>query len=171
MPIYANWRSRGYLPHCDGVRLVQHVVFGLDDATPPSQSFDNDDLLDAGHGSCVLRVKDAACAVEDTLLHSDGERYRIVAWCVMPNHVHVVFEQLEDLATTVQAWKSVSAHSINAILGRSGRLWRREYFDRFIRGPQHLIDAIAYVENNPVKAGLAATPQDWPYSSARRKES
>ncbi len=167
---HAGWRSRGYLPHCDAAQLVQHVVFGLDDATPEAVAFDNDDDLDAGAGACVLR--DPACArvVEDAMLHADGERYRIVAWCVMPNHVHVVFEQTRGalLASVVQAWKSTSAHRINVLLTRRGRLWRREYFDRFMRDGDHLAQTVRYVEQNPVKAGLVAEASEWPFSSASK---
>ena len=170
-PGHAGWRSRGYLPHCDGAMLVQHVVFGLADALPADTPFDSDDQLDLGAGSCILR--DPACAhiLEDVLLHADGERYRLIAWCVMPNHVHVVFEQMAGhlLGDVVQAWKSISAHRINKALRRSGVLWRREYFDRYMRDDGHLIATIKYVEGNPVKAGLTQEPGEWPYSSATRE--
>ncbi|MDX2233200.1 MAG: transposase [Hyphomonadaceae bacterium] len=167
---HAGWYSRGYLPHCDSSAAVQHVAFGQADALPPGIAFESDDHLDAGFGSCLLRVDDIAPIVENALLHSDGERYRLLAWCVMPNHVHVVFEQLSGarLSAVVQSWKSVTAHRINARLGRRGRFWRREYFDRFMRDDGHLARTIAYVEGNPVKAGLVKAPEDWLFSSASR---
>ncbi|KAF0182909.1 MAG: hypothetical protein FD124_184 [Alphaproteobacteria bacterium] len=171
IPGHTGWRSRGYLPHCDGAMLVQHVVFGLADALLADTPFDSDDQLDLGAGSCVLR--DPACArfVEDVLLHADGERYHLIAWCVMPNHVHVVFEQMAGhlLGDVVQEWKSVSAHRINRSLRRHGALWRREYFDRYMRDDGHLSATVKYVEMNPVKAGLAPEPADWLFSSAPRK--
>lgn len=173
---HLGWRSGGYLPHCDEAGLVQHIVFGLADAVPkrsrPPSVFHADRLLDTGYGSCLLG--NAACAeiVERTLMHFDAERYRLLAWCVMPNHVHVVAEELPGfpLGNIVQGWKSSSAHKINEALGRRGRVWRREYFDRFMRGDDHLSTAIAYVEENPVKAGFANTRAEWPWSSARRRE-
>lgn len=169
---HRGWHSRGYLPHCDAAGLIQHIVFGLADSIPRgarSSSVQHADrLLDAGHGECHLRHNACAEGVETALLHSDGERYRLIAWCVMPNHVHALIEQGQGfpLANIVQSWKSASSHQINAHLRREGRLWRREYFDRFMRDEDHLSSTIAYVESNPVQAGLAATAADWRFSSA-----
>jgi REP element-mobilizing transposase RayT len=169
---HLGWRSRGYLPHCDAAGLTQHIVFGLSDSIPPGKrppsAIHADRVLDAGHGACVLR--EAACAkfVQNALLHSDGERYRLAAWCIMPNHVHVVAEQIEGnpLGDIVQSWKSASSHQINTHLGREGRLWRREYFDRFMRDEAHLHTTIAYVEGNPVDAKLVTNAGEWRFSSA-----
>lgn len=170
---HRGWYSRGYLTHCDAAGLVQHIVFGLADSIPrgtrsPSV-LHTDRLLDAGHGACHLRDPSCASFVETALLYADGERYRLIAWCVMPNHVHVVVEQSEGcpLADIIQSWKSAASHQINTHLKREGRLWRREYFDRFMRDDDHLSATIAYVEDNPVRAGLAADAADWPRSSAR----
>jgi len=170
---HRGWYSRGYLPHCDAAGLVQHIVFGLADSIPrgtrsPS-ALHTDRLLDAGHGACHLRDPICASFVETALLHCDGERYRLIAWCVMPNHVHVIIEQSEGfpLASLVQSWKSAASHQINSHLKREGRLWRREYFDRFMRDDDHLSTTIAYVEDNPVRACLVANAAEWPHSSAR----
>lgn len=128
-----------------------------------------DRLLDTGYGDCILRDAEPARTVEDTLLHDDTTHYRLLAWCVMPNHVHAVIEQLPDVSldSIVQAWKSVSAHKINSMLGRTGRLWRREYFDRFMRDDDHVSSVIGYVEANPVTAKLTANAHQWTWSSAR----
>lgn len=169
-----NWRSRGYLPHFDAIGSQQHIVIGLADAMPDTAveaasasellAFDRD--LDAGHGDCLLRDPRCAAIVQDELLHHDGDRYRLLAWCVMPNHVHVVVEQRADLSGTVRRWKSWSARRINALLQRSGPLWRREYFDRFACSERQLGVMIEYVEANPVTAGLAPAAAEWPWSSA-----
>ncbi|MBS0385041.1 MAG: transposase, partial [Proteobacteria bacterium] len=110
----------------------------------------------------------AASIVEGSLLHGDGGDYALAAWCVMPTHVHVVIEVLENgtVPKIVQRWKSFSAHEINGILGRKGALWQREYFDRFMRSEQQFEWTTAYVENNPVAAGLVERPTDWQFSSA-----
>ncbi|MES1203061.1 MAG: transposase [Pseudomonadota bacterium] len=169
---YAGWRSRGYLPHCDGARLVQHIVFGLSDALPArpaepqtaQQRFIwSERELDKGHGSRALAEPQNASVIEDCLLHDDGHSYSLVAWCVMPTHVHVIVEQhdgqrLEDI---VQTWKSVTSHRINRAQNRTGALWRREYFDRFMRTEEKFATTVAYVENNPVKAGLVEKSEDW----------
>lgn len=171
-PMHRGWRSRGYLPHCDGDGLLQHVVFGLWDALPrkfkaPS-TMHADRALDAGYGCCLLRDAPCAAIVQECLLHDDEHRYELLAWCIMPNHVHVLFQQNHGglLDEIVQAWKSTAAHRINHQLDRKGRLWRREYFDRFMRDDDHVSTAIAYIEDNPVKARLVSASDEWPWSSA-----
>ncbi len=154
--LHAGWRSRGYIPHFDASGLVQHVVFGLADS---EERFD-------------LRDSALASIVEDVMLHADGERYRLLAWCIMPSHVHVVFEQLNGtrLDAVLHAWKSASAHRINRVMGRTGSVWTREYFDRFMRSDYHFLATVRYVENNPVDAKLVSRAADWRFSSAWRRE-
>jgi hypothetical protein len=84
--------------------------------------------LDAGSGSCHLANPEVAAAVVQTLRFFDGSRYRLFAWCVMPNHVHVVFQPLGKyfLATILDGWKSYSVRKANTILRRSGSFWQRD---------------------------------------------
>lgn len=128
--------------------------------------------LDAGYGGCWLRNPAIARLVEAALLNFDGQRYRLLAWCVMPNHVHVMMETLEGfpLADVLHSWKSFTAKQANKILNRRGEFWQREYFDRYIRHAEHFAQAIAYIEENPVKAGLVRIKTEWPWSSARVRE-
>ena len=171
------WRSRGYIPHCDHAGYVQHIVFGLADAVSGAPESDDterrtawwDAQFDRGAGACLLRG-DAATIVEEALLHFDGERYRLLGWCVMPNHVHVLAEQFASasLDRVVHGWKSWTANAINRLHGRTGRLWRREYFDRYMRTDEQFWTTRRYIEMNPVAAGLCHAPHDWPWSSASR---
>jgi len=125
--------------------------------------------LDAGYGNCFLHDPRIARLVEDQLLHFDGERYRLLAWVVMPNHVHVLIETFpgHSLSAILHAWKSYTAKVANGLLGRQGPFWHPEYFDRAIRDERHLLAAIKYIHDNPVKAGLVEQVDDWPFSSAR----
>jgi REP element-mobilizing transposase RayT len=181
-----GWYSRGYLPHLDTPGLVQSITFRLVDSLPNHvikrilATTMNDDLqrrrrieeyLDSGRGECWLRRPDIAHIVERALLHFDGTRYRLLAWVIMPNHVHVLIETKTDhpLAKTVQSWKTFTARESNLLLQRSGRFWERDYFDRYMRDEAHLQAVIAYIENNPVRAGLVAKPGEWPFGSARRR--
>ena len=175
------WYSRGYLPHCDVPGLLQAITFRLADSLPVDvltrmQQENNDTqrrkkidtLLDAGHGACWLAQPDIAEIVEDALLHGDGKRYRLIAWCVMPNHVHVLIETMPGhaLPKLVHSWKSFSAKRVNAKVGRTGKVWMPDYFDRFIRDDHHFAAVVAYIYNNPVKAGLVKEASNWRYSSA-----
>mgnify|MGYP005848753209 CR=1 FL=1 len=178
-----GWYSRDYLPHLDTPGLLQMITCRLADALPaqvierikqqtPNASERQKKIeawLDAGHGSCHLRHPANAAIVEQAFCHFDGERYRLLAWCVMPNHFHALIETLPNhpLADVVHSWKSYSSKQINQRLGRTGTFWQREYFDRFIRDDQHLLAVINYIHQNPVKAGLCKNPMDWPFGSAR----
>jgi putative transposase len=178
-----GWRSRGYLPHCDERGLIQHIVFGLFDSipheAPPSLSRPDDRAewadraLDAGHGCRLLARPANAEIVQPSLLHDDGVRYALGAWCIMPTHVHVLAELRFDatLADIVQTWKSATSHAINKREGRTGRLWRREYFDRFMRSDEQFANTVTYIENNPVAAGLCEKPENWRFSSANWRRS
>jgi putative transposase len=106
--------------------------------------------------------------IEETLLHDDGIKYNLMAWCIMPNHLHAVIEFIEHycLEQVLQTWKSVSSHKANQLLLRKGSFWFREYYDRYIRNSSHLNDVIEYVENNPVKAGLVSSKELWRWNSA-----
>ena len=113
-------------------------------------------LLDAGHGACSLRDPKIAEMVESALKHFDGERYDLLAWCIMPNHVHAIFTPRddEDLSGILHSWKSFTANKANEVLERSGDFWQRESFDHIIRDAEEFHRQIRYVLANPAKAGL-----------------
>jgi len=114
------------------------------------------DLLDQGIGSCLLRQKACADAVEQALQFFNGTRYTLKSYVVMPNHVHVLV-RLHDgwpLERIVQNWKERSAKAINAALGTSGTVWQKGYFDRLIRSTPHWEFVEGYILRNPEKARL-----------------
>lgn len=188
-----GWYSRGYLPHYDSAQVVQFLTFRLADSLPQEKlrqlETELDHLpesdraqerrkqieiwLDSGLGCCALRHPKLATVMEDTLLAFDGKRYRLMAWCVMPNHVHVLIAPTAPLARIVQSWKSYTgrwALEKNAELGLGvpgKHFWMREYWDRYIRNENHFAQTLRYIHENPVKAGLCSEPQNWTWSSAR----
>jgi len=107
--------------------------------------------------------------IEGALLHFQGERYLLSAWCVMPDHLHAVLTPLGEwtLAKIMHGWKSFTAHGVNSRLGREGSVWQRETFDHLIRSADDFARFVRYVEHNPVEAGLCDHPGEWPWSSAR----
>jgi REP element-mobilizing transposase RayT len=117
--------------------------------------------LDDGLGQCYMRDFRIAKIVADTIRHFHGQRYQLRVWCVMPNHVHVIFSPLGEhtLETILHAWKSYSAHEANKLLGRTSHFWQREYFDHLVRHEASLLKITRYVQENPQKAGL----RNWPW--------
>ena len=181
---FTGWRTRGYLPHFDRLGVFQFITFRLADALPADRCAEWQGLLeienererliklekylDQGYGSCALQKPEVAALVQNALLRFDGERYRLFAWVVMPNHVHALIEVLNmPLARILHSWKAYSALEANRLLQRSGRFWQVEYFERYMRDVEHFRRAIRYIENNPMKAGLADVPEAWAWSSAR----
>ena len=192
---HMGWYRRGYLPHCDFAGNLQAVTFRLADSLPAkviakwrqelaSELVTEDAVVrrsadaclyrrmvayeDAGHGSCVLGNPACAEVVQQSLIQGHGACYRLIDWCVMPNHVHVLFQEQvsHPLAKNVQRWKGASSVQINRLTGRSGRLWMPDYHDRLIRDEDHFWNTRSYIRRNPVKAGLCVNPEDWPFSSA-----
>jgi|GEM_PF-3198 len=113
-------------------------------------------LLDAGHGEAWLRNSKCAEVVANALKHFNGNRYDLIAWCVMPNHVHVVVAPKAEhsLESILHSWKSFTAKRCNELLGRNGEFWQREYYDRLIRDADELNSCVDYVLGNPARAGL-----------------
>jgi len=192
---HKGWHSRGYLPHYDSPWELQSISFRLCDAVPAhlivqwkqelacrkisgagdAKSKALHDRIefyeDAGYGKCFLRDSRLAELVENALLYFDAERYDLLAWCIMPNHVHSLIKIFpgEQLGAVIHSWKSFTSKKANEILKRHGQFWMEDYYDRFVRDEEHLKYAIDYIEQNPVKAGLVAHAAEWRYSSASKK--
>jgi REP element-mobilizing transposase RayT len=140
-----------------GLKLLPHQKVLIAEYSPKKI----EEYLDKGKGACYLGNARVAKQVGDALHFWDGQRFRLIAWCVMPNHVHVIFRLLpgRDLATLLRGWKLYTSRTANRILDRGGIFWQREYYDRLIRNGNELRRAIQYVISNPEKAGL----KDWPW--------
>ena len=130
-----------------------------------------EDYLDHGRGGCFLRDARVASLMETTLRFHHGVRFELLAWVVMPNHVHTLVRVGDTpLSKTIQNWKSISAVEANKLLGRPGEFWQKDYWDTFMRDAQQMCKAIRYIEYNPVKAKLCSAPEEWPFSSARFRD-
>ena len=133
-----------------------------------------DAVLDQGKGPDWLRNPEIAKLVADAMHFFDGKRYDLLVYCIMSNHVHVVFTPLQktedayfSLAQIMHTMKGYPAGRANRLLGRSGAFWLHESYDHFVRSEAELERIIAYVVNNPVKAGLVSDWHDWPWTFYR----
>ena len=121
-------------------------------------------LLDEGRGKAWMREDRIARIVAEAVGFFDGERYRLLAWCVMPNHVHAVLQPLpgHDLPAILHAWKSFTAKQINTAVASKGQVWETEYYDHLIRDERDLENQVNYVLSNPRRARL----DDWKWVGA-----
>ncbi|MFO7660761.1 MAG: transposase [Candidatus Cloacimonadaceae bacterium] len=109
--------------------------------------------------------------LRQALLFHHGLRYNLLAFCIMPNHVHVVIQQLlqEDdnpypLSKITQSWKRQSSTQIKKLLDLKSSIWQPESYDHVIRNEKELRYYVEYVLENPVQAGFVKHWQDWEQS-------
>jgi REP element-mobilizing transposase RayT len=171
------------LPHWDSVGQAVFVTFRLAGSLPRSRVFppeqisagerfaEVDRLLDnARTGPFYLRQPEIAGIVMDAILHGDHKmhRYELHAFVVMPNHVHLLVTSHVANAKWLGPLKGYTGQLANRALKRSGPLWQEESYDHLVRNGDEFDRIQRYIENNPVRAGLVAQPEDWRWSSAAR---
>ena len=95
--------------------------------------------------------------------------YRLSAFVVMSNHVHILVWPKALLSRITKSIKGYTARESNKLLGRTGeKFWQDESFDHSVRNEDEFYRIKRYIERNPVKARLVETPEDWPWSSAAK---
>ena len=175
---FITFRLAGSLPREVVLRLIEERELELREAATRSAANPDagkrffrtfDAVLDqAQHGPCYLNRPAEAAIVQAALHYADGVGYELLAYCLMPNHVHLVVHLPQDATTprarTLQRLKSHTARHLNRLRGGEGRVWQRESYDHRIRNARELAATIAYTLNNPVKACLVAEWQQWPHS-------
>ena len=139
-------------------------------------------LDNAQSGPLWLKDKGIAKEVAESLHYRDGKVYRLDAYCIMANHVHVVFAPLaiqpsgapqtnslgyNTLASIMQSLKGYTVWKANRLLGRSGAFWHHESYDHSVRNPSEWQRIVTYILNNPVKAGLIKDWKRWRWSYCR----
>ena len=160
--VFVTWRLAGTTPHIPALLT--------NDPHPGRVFLLQDRELDRTPvGPRWLKDPRIASVVAEALLYGEAARglYHLLAWVIMPNHVHVVLEPNGKLPDIMRWLKTATAYRANALIVKTGAaFWSREYDDRWIRSDKELSSVIEYVERNPVTAGSAACPEDWPWSSA-----
>lgn len=129
-----------------------------------------DRILDSvSTGPLFLRRPEIAKVVVDALHYRDRHlrHYQLHSYVVMPNHVHLLITPLVEVSKLMQSLKRFTARAGNRILGLTGQpFWQDESYDRLVRNQTELARITHSIEMNPVKAGLAATLEEFPWSSA-----
>jgi putative transposase len=134
--------------------------------------------LDRSPANRVLERPELADIVVNSIRHFAGERYDLFAFVIMPSHYHWLFQPRKDWVKTLPnddrtprerimySLNRFTSNQCNKALNSSGTFWQNEPYDHWVRDVEELERIMRYIEENPVKAGLVKTPEDWPYSSA-----
>src|SRR5579863_8849374 len=130
-----------------------------------------DRLLDnAQTGPLYLRRPEIAGLVVEAIHYRAqvSREYNLHSFVVMANHIHLLITPHVAVARMMQSLKRFTARECNKVLGLTGKpFWQDESYDRLVRDKTEFKRIVCYVEMNPVNAGLAASPEDFPWSSAR----
>ena len=128
-----------------------------------------DRILDsASTGPLFLRMPEVAKMVMEAIRYRDQRTCQIHAYVIMPNHVHLLMTPFETVSKVMQSLKRFTGREGNRMPGLTGQpFWQDESFDRLVRNDAEFERIVGYIERNPVMAGLAATPEEFPWSSAR----
>jgi len=147
----------GSLDYTDKLRKLQKILFSRWDT----------ELDKNKNGPMYLEKPEIAEIVKNAIHFLDGKQYILDAFCIMPNHVHIVFTPLTaggdyfSISKILHTLKRFTAREANIVLNRPGQFWQHESYDHVIRDDGELENIISYVLMNPIKAGLKP---NWVYS-------
>ena len=173
------------LPHWDITGEPLFITFRLHGSLPKNRHFEPrtltagqafaamDRLLDeCQSGPRHLQRAEIAATVLDALLAGDQRfsRYRLHAFVVMPNHVHLLATPLTPTEEWLGRLKSFAGLQANKELGLTGPFWQHESYDHLVRNNAEFDRIRRYIENNPVRAGLAPDAEHFRWSSAFRRQ-
>jgi putative transposase len=161
--VFITWRLHGSLPG----KIPPPAK-----NSSPGQAFAHYDHFLDNTQAGPLWLKDpriAECVLEAMIEVQKKQMGQVRAYTLMTNHVHILLTPLVALDKITHQIKGATARRANLILSRTGApFWQDESFDHWVRSPAEHDKIRKYIERNPVVAGLAARPEDWPWSSVSR---
>jgi REP element-mobilizing transposase RayT len=163
--VFITWRLVGTIAAAELQRIQRALA-----QKAPLRFARLDTALDrAQHGPKWLARPEIAQILCDAILRGDEKlgHYELDSYVVMSNHVHMFIWPTLEVPKFMNSLKTHTAKRANLVLGRTGsHFWQDESFDHWCRHEEQHRKIRAYIENNPVKAGLVERPEDWPWSSA-----
>lgn len=164
--LFITWRLHGSLPR-------RTLAASLKESNLGKRFLLVDRELDrAVSGPTWLKDARLAKILVDSLCYGEEhlKLYRLSAYVVMSNHVHILIWPKVLLPAITKAIKGFTARKANCVLRRTGKpFWQDESFDHAVRSEDKFYRIMKYIERNPVKAGLVPRPEAWPWSSAARR--
>jgi len=133
-----------------------------------------DKYLDSAKtGPVFLKQESIAEIVYESILFRNAKFYDLDAFCIMPNHVHLVFQPLTEgceifsISKIMHSLKRYTSREANKILARTGQFWQHENYDHVVRDEDELTRIIQYILYNPAKAGYVENWKDWKWIYCR----
>ncbi len=114
----------------------------------------------ATHGRLLLQSSHKDC-VFNAICFLDSKKYELYTAVVLNDHVHMVVNPIETLPKIMHSIKSFTAHEINKMLKRNGKVWQNESYDGIIRNEDEFLEKLNYIANNPIKENLARHYEDY----------
>jgi len=164
---FSSEKHHSHLPHIDIEGHYQFITFRTQDSSDQylkklaQQRLPNskrqlaiDEYLDQSQSGAYLKG-DILISLKHFIELKDTVLYELIAFCIMPNHVHVLIKPLDSLSRVMQQLKGGSAKLINDLMGRKGRFWAVDYYDKLIRDEKHFAVVYQYIINNPAALGEA----------------
>ena len=156
------------LPHIDMIGYYQFITFrtfdsiddflkrlAQEDIQSNKKQYKIDSYLDNSSNGCYLNG-DVLNYLKSFFIEKDKNLYELIAFCIMPNHIHIFFKQNIALDKIMKSLKGSSSNAINKLLEKKGKFWENGYYDKAIRDKKHFITTYEYIKNNPLKVGLSS---------------
>lgn len=159
VPIFLTWRLHGSLP----VGRREPLLLAGANAGRAFVAADRE-LDRAENGPQWLADSRVADVLAESIRKGEQERkfYKLAAWAVMPNHVHLLVRPTVPVPALTRWLKGSTARRTNLLLGRTGQtFWQDESWDHWVRDRHQLDRLTRYIEENPVSAGLVTAPELW----------
>ncbi len=156
-----------HLPHIDMLGYYQFITFrthastdeylkrlSLQNISNSKKQFEIDDYLDNSQKGSYLN-NEVLVWMSDFLKSKDKVLYELIAFVIMPNHIHLLIKPFKKLATVLHSIKGSSAKIINEMINKDGKFWAKDYYDKAIRDEKHFNTVYNYIKNNPLKLAEA----------------
>ena len=108
------------------------------------------DYLDISKNGAYLN-SDIVKILSDFFINKNNILYELIAFCIMPNHIHLLIKPFQKIPLTMQIIKGTTSKIINEKIGKKGKFWAGDYYDKAIRDEKHFQVVYNYIKNNPLK--------------------
>ena len=160
-------RKYSHLPHIDNIGAYQFITFRTKESldsylkklygsseTEKIKQYKMDQYLDSSQNGTLL-YDEVLGKIRDYYLSYDKNVFEMEALSIMPNHIHVLLKQNDNISNVMRVLKGGAGHIVNKTLGRKGAVWSRDYYDKVIRDEDHFWMVYEYIKYNAVKANLS----------------